>query len=57
MQIEIGLSTTDTAYITLSQRMRDIIPLRGILYELSGLLKISEIIEITHSSVFEDNNK
>ena len=56
MQTEIALSTTEAEYIALSQSMRDLIPLRGILKELSGLLSVGDITPITHSSVFEDNN-
>ena len=56
MQTEIALSTTEAEYIALSQSMRDLIPLRGILKELSGLLNVNNITPITHSSAFEDNN-
>ena len=56
MQTEIALSTTEAEYIALSQRMRDLIPLRGILNELSKVMNLDNKIPITHSSVFEDNN-
>ena len=36
--------------------MRDLIPLKGILIELSNVLKLKVERPITHSSVFEDNN-
>ena len=56
MQTEIALSTTEAEYIALSQSMRDLIPLRGILQELAKVLRVSSKVPITHSSVFEDNN-
>ena len=56
MQTEIALSTMEAEYIALSQSMRDLIPLKGILNELSGLLNVKSGTPITHSSVFEDNN-
>ena len=56
MQTEIALSTTEAENITLSQSMRDLIPLRGILAEISDILKVKVDKPVTHSSVFEDNN-
>ena len=55
MQTEIALSTTEAEYIVLSQSMRDLIPLRGVLQELAKVLHISDKVPTTHSSVFEDN--
>jgi len=56
MQTEIALSTTEAEYIALSQSMRDLIPIRNILIELSHLLNLSIHVPLTHSTVFEDNN-
>ena len=56
MQTEIALSTTEAEYIALTQSMRDLIPLRGILAEISDILKVKVDKPVTHSSVFEDNN-
>ena len=36
--------------------MRDLIPIRSILIELSKLLDLKINVPITHSTVFEDNN-
>ena len=56
MQIEIVLSTTEAEYIVLTQSMRNLIPLTGILQELAKVLHILDKVPTTHSSVFEDNN-
>ena len=56
MQIEIAYSTTEAEYIALSQRMRDLIPIRSLLKELSNNLGLKINVPITHSTVFEDNN-
>ena len=55
LQSEIALSTTEAEYIALSQAMRDIIPMRTLLTELSNVcgIKIGGIT--AHSTVFEDN--
>ena len=41
LQTEVALSTTEAKYIALSQAMRDLIPLLGLLEELSPVLKLS----------------
>ena len=41
LQTEVALSTTEAEYIALSQAMRDLIPLLGLLEELSPVLKLS----------------
>ena len=56
MQTEIALSTTEAEYIALSQSMRDLIPIRSVLEELTMILGLKIDIPITHSTVFEDNN-
>ena len=40
MQTEISLSTTEAEYISLSQSLGDVIPLRTIIKEISPILKI-----------------
>jgi hypothetical protein len=55
LQSEIALSTTEAEYISLSQSMRDIIPMKQILQELSSTYNISISQATTHSTVFEDN--
>ena len=56
MQTEIALSTTEAEYIALSQSMRDLIPLRSILMDLSKIMHVNPELPVTHSTVFEDNN-
>ena len=56
MQTEIALSTTEAEYIALSQSMRDLIPIRSILIELSMILGLKINTPVTHSTVYEDNN-
>ena len=56
MQSEIALSTTEAEYIALSQSMRDLLPLRTILSELSRILMFEITTPIAQSTVFEDNN-
>ena len=56
MQTEIALSTSKAEYIALSQSMRDLIPIRSILEELTTILGLQIETPITHSTVFEDNN-
>jgi hypothetical protein len=55
LQTEIALSTTEAEYISLSQAMRDLIPLRTIFQELSKICQIPSSQINTHSTVFEDN--
>jgi hypothetical protein len=55
LQTEIALSTTEAEYISLSQALRDLIPLRTIFKELSAICKIPSSQVNTHSTVFEDN--
>jgi hypothetical protein len=42
LQTEVALSTMEAEYIALSQAMRDLIPLLGILEELTPVLKLNK---------------
>jgi hypothetical protein len=55
IQTEIALSTTEAEYIALSQSARDIIPMRGLLQELSTATRLIVGSTIAHSTIFEDN--
>jgi hypothetical protein len=55
LQPEIVLSTTEAEYITLSTSLRDLIPMKTILQELSATFHIAPSVAQTHSTVFEDN--
>jgi hypothetical protein len=55
LQSEIALSTTEAEYISLSQAMRDLIPMRTILQETSTFFGCDVQQATTHSTVFEDN--
>ena len=57
MQTEIALSTTEAEYIALSQSMRDLTPIRSTLIELSKVLGLKINTPVTHSTVYEDNNR
>jgi hypothetical protein len=57
LQTEIALSTTEAEYISLSQAMRELIPLRRLLLEIVVAMKLPGITNSTiKSTVFEDNN-
>ncbi len=55
LQSEIALSTMEAKYISLSQAMRDLIPLQTILTEMCQTYGYKVEQAITHSTVFEDN--
>jgi hypothetical protein len=55
LQSEIALSTTEAEYISLSQAMRDLIPLKTVLQELSETFNYDLQKLTTYSTVFEDN--
>jgi hypothetical protein len=55
LQTENALSMTEAEYISLSQAMRDLIPLQTIFQELSKICQIPSSQINTHSTVFEDN--
>jgi len=55
LQSEIALSTTEAKYIALSQSARDLIPMQGLLQELSAATKLIVGSTIALSTIFEDN--
>ena len=55
LQTEIALSTTESEYIALSQSLRDVIPLIGLLNELKKVFPSQQGISTIHCTVFEDN--
>ena len=55
LQTEIALSTTESEYIALSQSLRDVIPLIGLLRELQSVLSIPINPPKVHCTIFEDN--
>jgi hypothetical protein len=56
LQSEIALSTTEAEYIALSQAMRDLIPMRSLLHEISTITKMNIGNTRTFwSTVYEDN--
>jgi len=56
LQSEIALSTTEAEYIALSQAMRDLIPMRSLLQEISTITKMDIGNTRTYrSKVYEDN--
>ena len=56
LQTEIALSTTEAEYIALSQSLREIIPLMGLLKEIKEYFYLNDNIPEIKCSVFEDNN-
>ena len=57
LQSEISLSTLEAEYIALSQAMRDFLPMRELLKEISSKTNLTaNDIGTMHSTVFEDNN-
>ena len=57
LQTEIALSTMEAEYIALSQSMRELIPMRGMVSEIGTTLGlVSSKQPLLHSTVFEDNN-
>ena len=55
MQIEIDLSATKAEYISLSQSMRDLIPLRHIMLEVSSVFGMKCDSCNSYTTTFEDN--
>ena len=56
MLFRSAASTLEAEYISLSQGMRELIPLRQLVEELLVILGLSESVECsTRSTVFEDN--
>ena len=56
LQSEISLSTTEADYISLSQEMREIIPMMEHLEQLDKTLNIESKLPSVKCKVFEDNN-
>jgi hypothetical protein len=57
LQTQIALSTTESEYLSLSESMRELLPLRELMIELSTAMKLDKKIKVvTKSTVFEDNN-
>ena len=55
LQTEIALSTTESEYITLSQSLRDTLPLMELLREIRNAIPSPENISKIYYTVFEDN--
>ena len=56
LQSEIALSTLHAEYVTLSQSLQDLLPLKSLVKEIIDVLKIpSNLSFVTKSTVFEDN--
>ena len=55
MQKEIDLSTTEAEYISMSESMRDLIPLRHIILEVSSVFGIKCDSCNSYTTTFEDN--
>ena len=56
LQTEIALSTLEAEYISLSQAMRELMPMRELLQEIGTKLNLKFAQPtIVHSTVFEDN--
>ena len=56
LQSEISLSTAEAEYIALSQSLREIIPLMGLLKEIKVHFDLNNNIPEIRCTVFEDNN-
>ena len=55
LQTEVALSTTEAEYIALSQSLRDVIPLLGLLAELQDVFTFATKQALLSCSLFEDN--
>jgi hypothetical protein len=52
----IALSTLESEYISLSQSMRELLPLKELLQEFCSEFGMTDLYKVsTHSTVFEDN--
>ena len=56
LQSLIALSTLESEYIALSQCMRELIPLRRVLSDITNAFGLEDVTAHAHSTVFEDNN-
>jgi hypothetical protein len=56
LQTEIALSTLEAEYIALSSLMRDLVPMRRLLFEIGEKLKLDFVkLAMIHSTIFEEN--
>ena len=56
LQTEIALSTLESEYITLSQAMRDLVPMSRLLQEVGTKMNLDFAKPaLVHSTIFEDN--
>ena len=55
LQTEIALSTTEAEYIALSQSLRDVLPLMGLLRELQQAIPFDPKTPVIHCTIHEDN--
>jgi hypothetical protein len=55
LQTEVALSTTEAEFISLSLAMRDLIPLRALLQDITSVTYVTIENSTTYSAVFEDN--
>ena len=56
LQTDITLSSTASEYVAFSMAMRELIPMRALLQEISSKLKLTVVAEsLVRSTVFEDN--
>ena len=56
LQSEIALSTTESECIALSTALRDVIPLMGLVKDVSNTFNLEVTKPVMHCKVFEDNN-
>jgi len=56
LQSEIALSTTESEYIALSTALRDVIPLMGLVKDISKAFNLVTTKPIMHCKIFEDNS-
>ena len=55
MQTEIDLSTTEAEYVSMSQSMRDLIPLRHIMLEVSSVFGMKCDSCNSYTTTFKEN--
>ena len=55
LQTEITMSTTESEYISLSQSLRDVIPLVGLLHGLEPVISFACKPPTIHCTIFENN--
>ena len=57
LQSTIALSSTEAEYVSLSQAMREMLPLKELLKEMSVSMNFKRTYDMkAHSTIFEDNN-